>query len=125
MRAPALDPPVIAPNGMLRLTPEQMEGLRADMVAALRLRVADYLKDNIPPGGSSINAGFFHNVALHSEPSAKALGIGSWDGHIEALKYLQRGLRNSLQDASKNNCGSYGDAWTSATEAAPTEPAPR
>ena len=63
------------PRGMLRLTAGQMDGLRADMVAASRRRVAGFLKDNVPPGGSGVDAGFFHRVALHSEPSAKALGI--------------------------------------------------
>ena len=64
-----------APHGPLRLSPEQMEGLRAAMLHSSRLRIARYLKGNVPEHFSGINDDFLWGAALASETTADELGI--------------------------------------------------
>jgi Domain of unknown function (DUF4123) len=71
-RPDALPP---APHGPLRLSPEQMEGLKAAMVHSSRLRIARYLKRNVPEHFSGIDDEFLWGAAVASEKTADELGI--------------------------------------------------
>ncbi len=64
-----------APNGPLRLSPDQMEGLKEATAHSSRLRIARYLKRNIPPHFSGIDDEFLWGTTLASEASADELGI--------------------------------------------------
>jgi Domain of unknown function (DUF4123) len=63
------------PHGPLLLSPEQMEGLKAAMVHSSRLRIARYLKGNVPAHFSGVDDAFLWGTALASETAADGLGI--------------------------------------------------
>jgi len=72
MRGPNLPLPV---KGPLRIEPAQIERLQDAMVHSSRLRIARFLRENIPPGFEGINDDFVWGATLASEPSADELGI--------------------------------------------------
>ncbi|OLP47041.1 DUF4123 domain-containing protein [Rhizobium oryziradicis] len=74
-RAKVPDNMPAAPPGPLRLEPDQMEKLKAAMLHSSRLRIARFLKGNIPPHFSGVNDDFVWGATLASEKSADELGI--------------------------------------------------
>jgi len=76
-RPPDLPAP---PRGPLRLSPAQMEELRAAMVHASRLRIARFLKGRMPPDAVGITDEFLWRATLASERSAAELGIRTEQG---------------------------------------------
>lgn len=67
-----LPPP---PHGPLRLSQQQMEGLKEAVVHSSRLRIARFLRRNVPDHFSGIDDEFLWATALASESSADGLGI--------------------------------------------------
>lgn len=64
------------PNpGLLQIDPEQVEDLKEAMLHSSRLRIARYLKGNIPPHFSGITDEFVWGTTLASEQTADELGI--------------------------------------------------
>ncbi|TWF50077.1 DUF4123 domain-containing protein [Neorhizobium alkalisoli] len=62
-------------RGTLRLEPEQMERLKTAMLHSSRLRIARFLKANVPPHFSGVDDEFVWGATLASERSADELGI--------------------------------------------------
>lgn len=62
-------------GGSLRIEPEQIEQMKTVMLHASRLRIARFLKGNIPPHFTGITDDFVWGATLASEQSADELGI--------------------------------------------------
>jgi hypothetical protein len=77
-RRPADLPPM--PPGPLRIEPDQMEKLKTAMIHSSRLRIARFLRSNIPPEFSGVDDEFVWRATLHSEKSADELGIRTEQG---------------------------------------------
>lgn len=69
-----------APHGALRIRPEQIESLRKAMVHSSRLRIARFLRDNMPDDFVDVTDEFVWGATLASEISAEELGITSERG---------------------------------------------
>jgi hypothetical protein len=74
-----------------------MEGLKAAMVHSSRLRIARYLKANVPAHFSGVDDAFLWGTALASEKSADQLGIETergrarWDDAVRRAGGLYQG----------------------------------
>ncbi|MFD1747405.1 DUF4123 domain-containing protein [Rhizobium helianthi] len=64
-----------APPGPLRFEPDQMVRLKAVMLHSSRLRIARFLKGNVPAHFSGVDDSFIWGATLASETSADELGI--------------------------------------------------
>lgn len=61
--------------GPLKLEPDQIERLKAAMLHSSRLRIARFLKKNMPPHFTGIDDDFVWGATLASELTADELGI--------------------------------------------------
>ncbi|MEL4375993.1 DUF4123 domain-containing protein [Brucella cytisi] len=62
-------------NGPLRIRPSQIEELKKAMLHSSRIRIARFLKGQVPPNFSGIDDKFLWGATLASESSADELGI--------------------------------------------------
>jgi Domain of unknown function (DUF4123) len=74
-RIPRPDDLPLAPQGPLRISQDQMEGLTDAMVHSSRLKIARYLKRNVPSHFSGVDDAFCWGTTLASDKSADELGI--------------------------------------------------
>lgn len=63
--------------GLLRITPEQVEGVRNDRVAASRRRISDYLKDLLPEVTARMEPQKLAETIANAERRGKELGMGN------------------------------------------------
>ncbi len=73
----AIRPDVLpkASRGPLQIGPEQIDRLKRTMLHSSRVRIARFLKGNVPPHFSGVTDEFFWATTIASEPSAEELGI--------------------------------------------------
>jgi hypothetical protein len=64
-----------APPGPLKISPDQMEALTDAMVHSSRLKIARYLKRNVPDHFQGIDDEFLWGATIASETTADELGI--------------------------------------------------
>jgi hypothetical protein len=74
-RIPRPDDLPLAPQGPLRIAPDQMDALTDAMVHSSRLKIARYLKRNVPGHFHGIDDEFLWGAAIASEKTADELGI--------------------------------------------------
>jgi Domain of unknown function (DUF4123) len=73
--APALERVVIAPQGPLRLTIEQMQAISDARVAASRRRIADYLREVAPGETAGLDDRKLAKFVLYAEGTARGYSV--------------------------------------------------
>jgi hypothetical protein len=95
--------------GLLQIEPEQIDSLKEAMLHSSRLRIARYLKGNVPPHFSGTTDSYFWGVTLASEETADELGIRTERGRARwsYVMMLSDGkaagapeVRNYIQDGN-------------------------
>ena len=78
----AFDPTEAAtPRGMLRLSAEQMTGLQARMLERSHRRIARYLREVLPDGGSGRSDAELHRLVTLSDVTGRGYGLQSEQAH--------------------------------------------
>ena len=79
LRAPALDPPAIAPNGTLLMRPEQMEAISHTRVEQSRRTIMGYLREVAPDQTRGIGDRRLYQGVVHAETTARHYGVRNED----------------------------------------------
>ena len=81
LKAPALEPEVIAPQGPLRLTPEQMQAIADLRAGQSRLKLMSFLRSAAPDETLHKSDAELARDVLRYEASGKALGLATEQSH--------------------------------------------